>query len=107
MRRAVLQAEAGTRAGHVTGVQTCALPILQAQSWAISSDIVPDSHAARFGGIMNFGGYFGGALAPIVTGAVVDATGSYTPSFLVAGLIAVLGGLCYGFMVRKPIHSIA
>src|SRR5690625_7975583 len=73
MRRAVLQAEAGTRAGHVTGVQTCALPILQAQSWAISSDIVPDSHAARFGGIMNFGGYFGGALAPIVTGAVVDA----------------------------------
>src|SRR5690625_1641710 len=80
---------------------------VQAQSWAISSDIVPDSHAARFGGIMNFGGYFGGALAPIVTGAVVDATGSYTPSFLVAGLIAVLGGLCYGFMVRKPIHSIA
>lgn len=80
---------------------------VQAQSWAISSDIVPDSHAARFGGIMNFGGYFGGALAPIVTGAVVDATGSYTPSFLVAGLIAVLGGLCYGFMVRKPIHAIA
>src|SRR5690625_6785478 len=29
---------------------------VQAQSWAISSDIVPDSHAARFGGIMNFGG---------------------------------------------------
>src|SRR5699024_1226273 len=80
---------------------------VQAQSWAISSDIVPDSHAARFGGIMNFGGYFGGALAPIVTGAVVDATGSYTPSLLVAGLIAVLGGLCYGLMVRKPIHAIA
>lgn len=80
---------------------------VQAQSWAISSDIVPDSHAARFGGIMNFGGYFGGALAPIVTGVVVDATGSYTPSFLVAGLIAVLGGVCYGFMVRKPIHAAA
>ncbi|MGO3314703.1 MAG: MFS transporter, partial [Brachybacterium tyrofermentans] len=75
----------------------------QAQSWAISSDIVPDSHAARFGGIMNFGGYFGGALAPIVTGVVVDATGSYTPSFLVAGVIAVLGGVCYGLLVRKPI----
>lgn len=78
---------------------------VQAQSWAISSDIVPDSHAARFGGIMNFGGYFGGALAPIVTGMVVDATGSYTPSFLVAGVIAALGGVSFGLLVRKPIHA--
>lgn len=80
---------------------------VQAQSWAISSDLVPDSHAARFGGIMNFGGYFGGALAPIVTGVVVDATGSYTPSFLVAGVIAALGGVSYGLLVRKPIHATA
>src|SRR5690625_7482350 len=82
---------AATRASAVLSLALALVAAVQAQSWAISSDIVPDSHAARFGGIMNFGGYFGGALAPIVTGAVVDATGSYTPSFLVAGLIAVLG----------------
>ncbi|MCW1805117.1 MFS transporter [Brachybacterium squillarum] len=78
---------------------------IQSQSWAMSSDVVPDSHAARFGGIMNFGGYFGGALAPVVTGIVVDTTGSYTPSFLLAGVIAALGGLCFAFLVRKPVHA--
>ena len=78
---------------------------IQAQSWALTSDIVPDTHAARFGGIMNFGGYFGGALAPIVTGVIVDNTGSYVLPFIVAGVIAALGAVFYGFMVHKPIHD--
>ncbi|MGB4137522.1 MAG: MFS transporter [Microbacterium sp.] len=80
---------------------------IQAQSWALTSDIVPDTHAARFGGIMNFGGYFGGALAPVVTGMVVDSTGSYAWPFIVAGVIAALGACFYGFLVRRPIHSMA
>ena len=80
---------------------------IQSQSWAISSDIVPDSHAARFGGIMNFGGYFGGALAPIATGVIVDVTGAYTLAFLASGVIAALGGLCYAFLVRRPVHATA
>lgn len=78
---------------------------VQSQSWALTSDIVPDTHAAQFGGIMNFGGYFGGALAPLVTGIIVDRTGSYTPSFLVSGVIAVLGACFYAFMVRRPVHE--
>lgn len=80
---------------------------IQAQSWALTSDIVPDTHAARFGGIMNFGGYFGGALAPILTGVIVDRTGSYAPSFIVAGIIAALGAVFYGLLVRRPIHTVA
>jgi MFS family permease len=77
---------------------------VQAQSWALTSDIVPDTHAAQFGGIMNFGGYFGGALAPVATGIIVDRTGSYTPSFLASGVIAVLGAGFYWLMVRRPVH---
>ncbi|NVM93755.1 MFS transporter [Arthrobacter wenxiniae] len=79
------------------------IAIIQSQSWALTSDIVPDTHAARFGSIMNFGGYFGGALAPVITGIVVDRTGSYTPSFILAGVIAALGALFFGLMVSKPI----
>lgn len=79
------------------------IAIIQSQSWALTSDIVPDTHAARFGSIMNFGGYFGGALAPVITGIVVDRTGSYTPSFILAGIIAALGALFFGLMVSKPI----
>src|SRR5439155_6546670 len=32
------QAEDGIRDGHVTGVQTCALPISAAESWAMERD---------------------------------------------------------------------
>ena len=81
------------------------IAIIQSQSWALTSDIVPDTHAARFGSIMNFGGYFGGALAPVITGIVVDRTGSYTPSFILAGIIAALGALFFGLMVTKPIDA--
>ena len=38
-------------------------------------------------------------------GVIVDATGSYTSSFLLAGVIAAMGGLCYAFLVRKPVHA--
>lgn len=89
----------------VLSLSLAVVAAIQSQSWAMSSDVVPDSHAARFGGIMNFGGYFGGALAPIATGVIVDATGSYTSSFLLAGVIAAMGGLCYAFLIRKPVHA--
>lgn len=81
------------------------IAIIQSQSWALTTDIVPDTHAARFGSIMNFGGYFGGALAPVITGIIVDRTGSYTPSFILAGIIAALGALFFGLMVSKPIDA--
>ncbi|MFE5774469.1 MFS transporter [Brachybacterium sp. NPDC056505] len=79
------------------------IAVVQAQAWAVTSDIVPDAYAARFGGIMNFGGYFGGALAPVITGMVFDATGSYSPSFVLAGVIAACGALFFGLLIRRPI----
>lgn len=82
------------------------IAVLQGQSWALTTDIVPDSHAARFGSIMNFGGYFGGALAPILTGVIYDHWHTYAPSFVIAGIIALLGAVFYGFMVKKPIAPV-
>ena len=79
------------------------IAIIQSQAWALTSDIVPDSHAAQFGSIMNFGGYFGGALAPALTGIIVDRTGSYSPSIILAGAIAALGAVFFATMIRKPI----
>lgn len=77
--------------------------VIQSQSWALTTDIVPDAYAARFGGIMNFGGYFGGAIAPVATGIIHDRTGSYSPSFILAGVIAACGALFFAFMVNGPI----
>ena len=82
------------------------IALVQSQSWAITSDLVPDRQAAQFGGIMNFGGYFGGALAPILTGAIFDKYGSYAPSFVIAGVIALIGAAAYGLLLRRPMARV-
>jgi len=50
-------------------------------------------------GIQNFFGSIGGLLAPIVTGYIVSATGSFTASFVVAGGMALFGAISYVFIV--------
>jgi sugar phosphate permease len=53
--------------------------------------------------MMNFGGYIGGALAPTVTGFIVQAThGAYGSAFVLAGAIAVIGALCALVFIREP-----
>jgi cyanate permease len=44
---------------------------------------------ASLGSIQNFGGYLGGALAPTVTGFIVQATGTFVPALLVGAVIAL------------------
>src|SRR6201998_3448155 len=53
-------------------------------SWALASVAAPTSCTASLGSIQNFGGYLGGALAPIVTGYIVQETGTFDPALLVA-----------------------
>jgi cyanate permease len=53
--------------------------------------------------LQNFGGYLGGSVAPILTGVIVDRTGSFVNALLVAAAVAVAGGLFYLFVVKNPI----
>ncbi len=57
--------------------------------------------------MQNFGGYLGGALAPMVTGFTVQATGSFVPAFLVGAIIALCAGVGYFIIVRDPIPPMA
>jgi MFS family permease len=78
---------------------------MTAAAWAMPGDIVDDARVASVGAIQNFGGYFGGAFAPLLTGLLVDATGSYRLSFIIAGVIASLAAVIYTTLVRRPIAS--
>jgi ACS family hexuronate transporter-like MFS transporter len=53
-------------------------------------------------GFMNFLGNISGVAAPLVTGFIIEGTGSYFPAFVVAvaALLAVLP--IYWLMVRAP-----
>ncbi len=74
-------------------------------SWSLANAAAPQSYAASLGAIMDFGGFIGGALAPLVTGFVVQASGSFTPALLVAGVIGLLSAAAY--LILIPSHPIA
>ncbi|HYZ24484.1 MAG TPA: MFS transporter [Rhodopila sp.] len=70
-------------------------------SWSLASVAAPANCTASLGSMMNFGGYIGGALAPTVTGFIVQATGSFEQALVVGALIALLGAMSYVVIVRR------
>jgi ACS family hexuronate transporter-like MFS transporter len=61
------------------------------QGWAANmfaclSDLFPSQAVSSVVGITGFGGSVGGMLAATAVGFVLQATGSYTPAFIWAGL---------------------
>ena len=73
-----------------------------ASSWALATAAAPPSRIASLAAIQNFGGFLGGALAPIVTGFIAQAS-SFVPALLTAAGIAGAGAMAYLLLVRKPI----
>ena len=69
-------------------------------SWALASVAAPASCTASLGAIQNFGGYLGGALAPTVTGFIVQATGSFVPALLVSAIIGLVSAMAYLLVIR-------
>ncbi|AUG28812.1 MULTISPECIES: MFS transporter [Microbacterium] len=69
--------------------------------WTLASDVAPSNQVASLGAIQNFGGFVGAAVAPVVTGAILTATGgNYTLVFLIGGVLLLVGALSYGFFVK-------
>ncbi|SAL25637.1 MFS transporter [Caballeronia humi] len=75
-----------------------------ASSWALATAAAPPNRVGSLGAIQNFGGFLGGALAPILTGYIAQ-TWSFVPALLTAAGIAFVGALSYLFFVRKPIED--
>ncbi|MGF7189139.1 MFS family permease [Robbsia andropogonis] len=73
-----------------------------ASSWALATAAAPPSRIASLGSLQNFGGFLGGALAPILTG-VIAGHWSFVPALLTAAGIAFVGAMSYLILVRKPI----
>lgn len=58
-------------------------------------------HIGSLGGIQNCAGNIAGFLGPIVTGAIVMATGNFVLALVSTGIIAVVGALNYIFIVPR------
>ena len=74
-------------------------------AWALSSVAAPTNCTASIGAMQNFGGYLGGALAPTVTGLIVQGTGSFVWALVVGAVIATGSAMSYLFLVQDPITT--
>jgi MFS family permease len=92
--------------GCISGAVFCAGGA-SGMSWALASVAAPASCTASLGSIQNFGGYLGGALAPIVTGYIVQETGSFVPALLVAAAIALAAALAYLAVIPNRVIAFA
>jgi sugar phosphate permease len=73
--------------------------------WALAVAAAPAGSTATVGAVQNFGGLVGGALAPIATGLMVEATGAWTSALAATALAAIGGALVYLVGVRRPIAA--
>jgi ACS family glucarate transporter-like MFS transporter len=72
-------------------------------NFSLLNDLLPSSgDVGRAMAFVVVGGNIFGLLAPIVTGYVITATGSYNWAFAIAGALLVTGAVVILSMTRKP-----
>lgn len=72
-------------------------------SWTLVTIVGPSNCTGSLGALMNCGGYLGGSLAPIVTGFIVQGTGSFVPALFMGAGMALFAGVSYFSLIRGPI----
>ena len=79
-----------------------AYSLSSANYWTLASNAATTKRfVASIGSIQNFGGFMGGACAPIATGILVDRFGGFVPALIVAGALALLSAFMYAVALRK------
>jgi MFS family permease len=84
-----------------------AINIASSCGWALAAVITPPNTVATLEAIQNVGGSLGGALAPLITGALVQTLGSFLAAFELAGLIALISAGFYWLMTKQKIEEVA
>jgi ACS family D-galactonate transporter-like MFS transporter len=79
------------------GGLSAASPVL----WSLPTLLVPSSSSGRVGGIMNFSNQISAIAAPILTGWVVERTGSYLWAFVIPTVYLLVGIVAYVTMLRR------
>ncbi|HVY16990.1 MAG TPA: MFS transporter [Rhodopila sp.] len=70
--------------------------------FAIVLDTVEGARVGAVGGFVHLIANCAGIVAPMATGFLVQATGTFTSAFILTGAIAVLGALSVAVFVRRP-----
>ena len=81
--------------------------VAASQVWSLPGDVAPKNMVSTVAGLQNTISNFGGAFGPIITGALVAATGSFTWALIFSAVLLILGMFNYIFLLGKvkPIDS--
>jgi len=69
--------------------------------WAISQTLAGPSMAGRWTGMQNGIANLSGIIGPWLAGAIIQRSGSLRIAFLITGIVAFCGALCWAFVVGK------
>lgn len=75
-------------------------------TFTVGQTLAGPAAAGRWMGIQNLVGNLAGISAPMVTGWIVQTTGSFRPAFLAAATLSIAGVICWG-LVLGPIEPVA
>jgi len=94
----------GTAVVFISAAMFC-LSFGIASKWTLITAVAPQSYCTSAASIQNFGGYIGGTVSPIITGFVVDETGSFVIALGIGAAITILGAVILQVMLRRPISE--
>ena len=82
-------------------ISLAGLGLSTANYWALTQSLMPGAAIGRIAGVQNLASNMAGIIAPIVTGYLIEITGSYEAPMQAVLAVLLMGVLAYTFLVRK------
>jgi len=79
-----------------------ALGLYTSNCWALTQNLAGAHAVGRWTGLQNAIGNMGGVVAPLLTGYLVERTGSFLAAFLTSAAVLLTGVLVYRFLLPLP-----
>ena len=73
--------------------------------WILVTAVTPQAYCASAASNQNFAGFIGGTLSPILTGFIVDVTGSFVVALAIGSVITLIGAAIFQFMMTTVIDE--
>jgi MFS family permease len=77
------------------------LGVATANYWALTQTVVPGTAIGRIGGLQNTASNLAGVAAPILTGWLIDATGTYEAPMQAIAILLLIGAASYAVLVKR------
>jgi MFS family permease len=73
--------------------------------WILVTAVTPQAYCASAASNQNFAGFLGGTLSPVLTGFIVDVTGSFVVALAIGAVITLVGAGIFQFMMTSVIDE--